>query len=247
MEDYVPIHRNRRVDTCVYYNPLLRIDSLQFYDVSFPVNVDNKSTMEFAEWTPKQCEKHTEQCNVVLHGTFIRFCYDKDEPFPLEIKRYKCTKHYRLKDGKRSNITFNMLSECVDQQMSELQTIRKTQDVMVFDSVLITANLWTKIANISLITMNDSHCNTIIKHDYRRRWQRKYATHMDHMKYMYVHLTEHTCTAHDCYGLTMHKAEEWLQLYTRLTQRALDISTTRAIYHRHIIQSYSQQLCYSIR
>lgn len=235
LEDYIPIHRNRRVDTCAYYNPLLRIESLQFYDVSFPVNVDNKPTTEFAEWTPKQCEKHTEQCNVVLYGTFIRFCYDTDEPFLLEIKRYKCTKHYRLKNGKRSHITFNMLSECVDQQMSELQTIRKTQDVMVFDSVLITANLWTKIANISLITMNDSHCNTIIKHEYRRRWQRKYATHMDHIKYMYVNLTEHTCTAHDCYGLTMHKAEDWLQLYTRLTQRALDISTTRAIYHRHII------------
>ena len=56
-----------------------------------------------------------------------------------------------------------MLNECVEKQMSELQTIRKTQNVMVYDSVLITANLWTKIANISLITMNDSHCNTIIK------------------------------------------------------------------------------------
>ena len=49
-----------------------------------------------------------------------------------------------------------MLSECVDKQILELQTIRKTQDIMVFDSVLITANLWTRIANISLITMNDS-------------------------------------------------------------------------------------------
>ena len=87
-----------------------------------------------------------------------------------------------------------MLSECVDKQILELQTIRKTQDIMVFDSVLITANLWTRIANISLITMNDSHCNTIIKHDYRRRWNRKYAMHMEYMKYRYMvyrHLITH--------------------------------------------------------
>ena len=37
--------------------------------------------------------------------------------------------------------------------MSELKTIRKTQNVMAFDIVLITAKLWLKIANISLITM----------------------------------------------------------------------------------------------
>ena len=141
LTDYVPIQRNRHAGTCGYYNSLLRIETLQFYDVSLPVIVDDKQTIEYTEWTPKRCEKDTEQCNIVLHGIFTRFCYDTDEPFLLEVKRYKCTTHYNIKNGKRSPITFNMLNECVEKQMSELQTIRKTQDVMVFDSVLINANL----------------------------------------------------------------------------------------------------------
>ena len=59
--------------------------------------------------------------------------------------------------------------------------------------------------------------------------------HMDHMKYTYNNVTNHTCSAHECYGLTMQKADGWLQLYTQLRQRTLDIATTRAIYHRNII------------
>ncbi len=236
LDDYIPVHRNRRDGTCEYYNPLIRIESLQYYDINSPVTVDDCQTIEFAEWTPNRCERNSESCNIVSHGTFLRFCYDADEPFLIEIKRYKCTKHFNItKNDKRSYITFNMLSECVDKQMLELQTIRKTQDIMVFDSVLITANLWTRIANISLITMNDSHCNTIIKHDYRRRWNRKYAMHMEYMKYRYMDASNHTCTALECYGLTMRKANEWLQLYSQITQRALDISVTRAIYHRNIV------------
>ncbi len=238
LDDYIPVHRNRRVDTCAYHNPLIRIESLQYYDINSPVTVDNNQTIEFAEWAPKRCEKDSESCNIVSHGTFIRFCYDADEPFLIEIKRYKCTKHFNIKkNDKRSYITFNMLSECVDKQMTELTTIRKTQDIMALDTVLITANLWTRIANISLITMNDSHCNTIIKHDYRRRWIRKYAMHMEHMKYRHMDTSDHTCTARECYGLTMREANEWLQLYSQITQRALDISITRAIYHRNIIPS----------
>ena len=55
------------------------------------------------------------------------------------------------------------------------------------------------------------------------------------MKYTYNNVANHTCSAHECYGLTMQKADDWLQLYTQLTQRALDIATARAIYHRNII------------
>ena len=61
--------------------------------------------------------------------------------------------------------------------------------------------------------------------------------HMEYMKYTSMVTTTHICTAHQCHGLTMRKANEWLQLYSQITQRALDISVTRAIYHRNIIPS----------
>lgn len=128
-----------------YYHPLIRIESLQYNDINSPVTVEDCQTIEFAEWTPNRCERNSESCNIVSHGTFLRFCYDADEAFLIEIKRYKCTKHFNItKNAKRSYITFNMLSECVDKRMLELQTIRKTQDIMVFDGVLITANLLDK-------------------------------------------------------------------------------------------------------
>ncbi len=237
LDDYVPIQRNKRVGSCAYYNPLVRIESLQYYDINCPITADDHSQPdEFAEWAPKRCEKDSESCNIISHGTFVRFCYDTDEPFLIEIKRYKCTKHFNIKKtDKRSYITFNMLSECVDQQMNQLQTIRKTHDILVFESILITASLWIRIANISLITMNDSHCNGIIKHDYRRRWIRKYAMHMEYIKYTSMDATTHVCTAQQCYGLAMRQADEWLRLYSQITHRALDISVTRAIYHRNIV------------
>ena len=50
-----------------------------------------------------------------------------------------------------------------------------------------------------------------------------------------IQASNHTCTALQCYGLAMLQADEWLQLYSQITQRALDISVTRAIYHRNII------------
>lgn len=96
LDVYEPIQHNRSVGTCAYYNPLLRIESLQYYDISCPIIIHNNE-IEFAEWVPKQCEKYSEQCNVVLHGTSVHFCYDTDEPFLLEIKRYRCTKHFSKK------------------------------------------------------------------------------------------------------------------------------------------------------
>ena len=83
LDDYIPVQRNKRVDTCAYYNPLLRIESLQYYDISCSVAVDSNQTIEFAEWAPKRCEKDSERCNVTLHGIFVRFCFDTDEPFYL--------------------------------------------------------------------------------------------------------------------------------------------------------------------
>ncbi len=241
-DDYTPMYRNRTVGVCTYSNPLIRIESLQFYDITRPVQTDAMYPTQFAEWTPTRCEKYTEQCKIVMHGTFLRFCYDTDEPFLLEIRRYKCTTHYNIIKGKRASTTFHMLHPCVDRQMAELKTIRKTQDVMAFDTVLITANLYTRIANISLITMNDSHCNRIIKHDYRRRWSRKSAAHQDYVLHLNFNLTEdenhnkiHTCTAQHCYGLTMRHAAGYMTLYGQMSERALDIATTRAIYQRHIV------------
>ena len=46
LTDYVPIQRNRRAGTCGYYNSLLRIETLQFYDVSLPVIVDDKQMVD---------------------------------------------------------------------------------------------------------------------------------------------------------------------------------------------------------
>ena len=103
LTDYVPIHRNRRAGTCGYYNSLLRIETLQFYDISLPVIVDDKQTIEYTEWTPKRCEKNTEQCNIVLRGIFTRFCYGTDELFLFEVKRYQCTTHYNIKKWQTIN------------------------------------------------------------------------------------------------------------------------------------------------
>lgn len=234
LEDrYQPIQRNKRAGICAYSTPLLRIETLQYLDISIPERDDLTDNVQYLEWTPHSCDK-ADNCNIVQHGTFVRFCYDSNEPFLIEIKRYRCTKHFTInkKSNKRADITFNMLSECVNKQMNERLTVRKSHDVHVFDSVLITASLWTTIASNTLITLNDSHVNTMIKHTYRRHWQRKQQLHMDHK---HAADPQHICTASECYGLTLHKADEWVTLYQALAQRALDISTTRALYQRHIV------------
>ena len=58
LDDYVPMQRNRLGSTCTYYNPLVRIESLQYFDISCPVTVDNNQTIEFAEWTPTFVYQH---------------------------------------------------------------------------------------------------------------------------------------------------------------------------------------------
>jgi hypothetical protein len=234
-DDYQP--RSKPRDFCAYSTPLLRIETLQYFDLNSPVLNNKTGEVEYKEWAPECCDQ-ADNCNVVQKGTFVRFCYDTSEAYLVEIKRYKCTTHYtgKQKKGKvkdnASNVTFNMLSDCVSKQMSDRQTIRKSLDVYAFDTVLMTADLWTTIANNSLVTLNDSHVNTMIKHSYRRRWRRKVQLHMDHMR---VCNPNHQCTARDCYGLTMNKADEWMNLYHTITERAIDIVTTRAIYQRHIV------------
>lgn len=229
-DEYIPVVRDKRTSTLNVSTPLLRIESLQFYDNAIRVRNDTTGTEEHTEWSPQCCDK-ADKCNVVQHGTFVRFCYDTSEAFLIEIKRYRCTTHYTIKDKKKSHVTFNMLSECVNKQMNEKLTVRKSLDVHIFDTVLITAKLWQKIADNTLITLNDSHVNTMLKHSYRREWDRKLQLHKDNKS---TSDPNHLCTARQCYGLTMRKADEWMQLYRTITQRAVDVSTTRALYQRHI-------------
>ena len=94
----------------------------------------------------------------------MRFCYDTTEPYLVEIKRYKCTKHFTInkKCNKKTDIIFNWLSDSVNKQMNERLTVRKALDVHVFDTALITTSLWTIIASDSPITLNDSRANTMI-------------------------------------------------------------------------------------
>ncbi len=227
-DDYIPKPRSKQEGSCTYSTPLLRVETLQYFDLDSPINDNATGQIEYKEWSPQCCEK-ADNCNVVQHGTFVRFCYDMSEAFLVEIKRYKCTTHNTVQNKRKSNITFNMLSECVDKQMNKKLTVRKSLDLHLFDTVLITSDLWTTIANNTLVTLNDSHVNTMIKHSYRRCWLRKLALHMDHKRDPL-----HTCTARECYGLTMNKADEWVKLYHTISQRALDIVTTRALYQRHI-------------
>lgn len=229
-DDYIPLIRDKHTSTVNVSTPLLRIESLQFYDSANRVRNDTTGAEEHKEWSPQCCDK-ADKCNVIQHGTFVRFCYDASEAFLVEIKRYRCTVHYTIKDKKKSQVTFNMLSECVNKQMNEKLTVRKSLDVHIFDTVLITAKLWQKIADNTLVTLNDSHVNTMLKHSYRREWERKLQLHKDNKT---TGDSEHTCTARECYGLTMRKADDWMQLYHTITQRAVDVFTTRALYQRHI-------------
>lgn len=228
IHQYMP--RSKQTGEHTTDTSLLRIESLVYYDLASPVKDEITGKTNHKQWSPQRCEKN-DKCNVVQHGTFIRFCYDAVEPFLLEIKRYKCTTHFIVTKKKKSNVTFSMISECVDKEMIEKQTVRKSIAVTVFDSVLITTNMWLQIANMSLVTLNDSQVNTIIKHTYKRRWAQKHGEHMDHER---ACEPSHQCTPSQCYGLTMQKAEEWVKLYETIHHRALDIATTRAIYQRHV-------------
>lgn len=226
-DEYIPVQRIKRIGSVSYSVPLLRIETLQYFDKTVRVTGADPTDEIFAEWMPRRCRYDKDNCNVVHHGTFVRFCYDSHEVFLIEIKRYKCTRH--VTGANRTSQTFSMLDECVSSQMSAHGNVRKSLDVVVFDSVLLTAALYGDIANITLVILNDSHFNTSLKHQYRRTWRRKLSMHRDYKP------DDHECTARSCYGLTMQKADEWVTLYNTITQRALDIKTTRRIYQQHIL------------
>ncbi len=57
MEDrYEPIQRNKRAGICAYSTPLLRIETLQFFDVSISEHDDSTGNVHYSEWSPHSCD-----------------------------------------------------------------------------------------------------------------------------------------------------------------------------------------------
>lgn len=229
------ITRNRKSNNIDIQFDLLDIEELHYYTIVKQTD-SNNNNIQYKQWHPNQCSNTSTQCNIQRYGTYTRFCFDVSQPFLLQLQRYRCTTH---------NEHINSLSKCVNTQITQYN-VRKTLDVMQFEQTVITYNLYYYISSIGLVTLNDSHISTIIKHAYRRAFKHKQTKHYDNIIYQYNINNNTTFTIHDidsihkctavCYGLdNVSKADKVMQIYNDYVYRALDIATTNKLHHLHIV------------
>ena len=217
------VRRERITEHNAYATDLLRTSTLYYIDLNTRPLISLRPDAHYGQWHPTHCDQYSDnhQCYVQLAGSYYRFCHDVNAPMLASVQRYRCEAH---------NCTFTALDECVNSQMMKVGTIRKSMEVMVFNTVMITTDLWHYIASTQLVTLTISHVAHILKHQYQRVWQHRHRRHMDQYTALGV---EHSCDA-QCYGLSMPNSTGYIALYHKYIHSALDVATIRAIYHDHI-------------